>query len=49
MACRHQWVAVGKKKYCIKCGVDYYNQPKPKKEKKVNTEKSDDISSTDVK
>lgn len=50
MACRHQWVAVGKKRYCVKCGVDFYNQPKPKKkEKKVNTEKSDDISSTDVK
>ena len=48
MTCKHQWVSVGKKKYCIKCGVDFYNQPK-KKEKKVNTEKSVDISSADVK
>ena len=50
MNCSHQWVSVGKKKYCVKCGVDFYHQPKPvKKKKKVNTEKSVDISSTDVK
>lgn len=41
MSCKHEWVAVGTDKFCVKCGHKFGEPEKKPTKKKVSTAKAE--------